>query len=83
MPEITTISFSIYAVRLPGPSIERVELLVDLNNQFYHGPRLAIAMGAATCEQGGRIEQTMSQADARMYAAKKEYYATAMHDRRR
>ena len=79
-----------FGILLPGVDergamqfVERVELLVDLNNQFYHGPRLAIAMGAATCEQGGRIEQTMSQADARMYAAKKEYYATAMHDRRR
>lgn len=66
-----------------GKLTERIELLTDLNNQFYHGARLSLATGTATCRQGERIEQAMTLADARMYEAKREYYSAASHDRRR
>jgi diguanylate cyclase (GGDEF)-like protein len=62
---------------------ERLDLLIDLNNQFYHGPKLSLALGVATCAQGGRVEDAMSRADAQMYVAKKEFYASAAHDRRK
>lgn len=66
-----------------GQLIERIELLVDLNNQFYHGPRLSLACGSATCAEGERIEQAMSLADSRMYEAKRDFYSAAGKDRRR
>jgi GGDEF domain-containing protein len=62
---------------------ERVELLTDLNNQFYQGARMSLAIGTATCVQGGRVEHAMSQADSRMYEMQKEHYASLAHDRRR
>jgi diguanylate cyclase (GGDEF)-like protein len=79
-----------FGVLLPGMDergatqlAERLDLLVELNNQFYHGPKLALALGIATCAQGERVGDAMSRADAQMYGAKKDYYATAGHDRRR
>jgi diguanylate cyclase (GGDEF)-like protein len=79
-----------FGILLPGVDergaeqlLERLDSLIDLNNQFYHGPRLSLALGTATCPAGGRLEQTMSQADARMYDAKKEHYGATAHDRRK
>jgi diguanylate cyclase (GGDEF)-like protein len=78
-----------FGILLPGVDergaaqlAERIELLTELNNQFYHGPRVSLAIGSATCPQGGRLEQAMTQADLCMYAAKKEHYAAMAHDRR-
>lgn len=79
-----------FGILLPGMDergaaqlAERLDLLIDLNNQFYHGPRLSLALGVATCPVGQRVEDAMSRADAQMYAAKKDFYATTAHDRRR
>ena len=79
-----------FGVLLPGVDergaaqlTERLQTLIDLNNQFYHGARLSVALGAATCVQGERLDHAMSLADARMYEAKKAYYEAAMRDRRR
>lgn len=69
-------------VRGAGKLVERIELLCDLNNQFYHGARMSLATGCATCEQGERLENAMRLADARMYDAKREYYSAQGHDRR-
>jgi diguanylate cyclase (GGDEF)-like protein len=69
--------------RAAGQLIERIELLVDLNNQFYHGARMSLAVGAATCGPGERLEQVMRLADARMYDAKRQHYSAVVHDRRR
>lgn len=63
--------------------IARIESLVDLNNQYYQGARLALALGAAVCREGGRIEATLSEADERMYEAKKAWYSARGRDRRR
>ncbi|MEO8753798.1 MAG: GGDEF domain-containing protein [Casimicrobiaceae bacterium] len=79
-----------FGILLPGVDergallvVDRIESLIDLNNQFYHGPRISLALGAAACAQGARVEQAMTLADARMYAAKKEHYAAMPHDRRK
>jgi diguanylate cyclase (GGDEF)-like protein len=79
-----------FAILMPGADerdaaalVGRLESLVDLNNQYYQGARLSLALGVAACPEGARLESTMSRADERMYAAKKAYYAKAGRDRRR
>jgi diguanylate cyclase (GGDEF)-like protein len=62
--------------------IERVQSLIELNNNFYSGAVLSLAMGCATGRQGERLETTMSLADDQMMAAKRAFYATAGVDRR-
>jgi diguanylate cyclase (GGDEF)-like protein len=78
-----------FVLLLPGADeaagramIERVQALLELNNQFYSGVPLGLAMGCATARKGERLEATMSLADDRMYAAKRAFYAGAGHDRR-
>lgn len=62
--------------------MERIEHLVSLNNRFYDGPRLSFAMGVATGDRGASLEDVMTQADARMYENKREYYVRTGIDRR-
>jgi diguanylate cyclase (GGDEF)-like protein len=62
--------------------IERVRTLVELNNQFYAGAPLGLAMGCASAHKGERLEATMSLADDRMYEAKRAFYAAGGHERR-
>ena len=90
-PEVTAarIGGDEFAILLPATDeragqqvIERIHALVKLNNQFYPGPKLNLSLGAATSRSGTRLEQTLSEADEQMYAAKKEYYSAAPHDRR-
>lgn len=54
--------------------VAQIEQVVELNNQFYPGAALNFAIGAATCAVGERLTDTVKQADARMYAAKRAYY---------
>ena len=63
--------------------IERIQELVELNNQFYGTPTLSFALGAATGQPGERMEDTVNAADQQMYASKKGYYANRRHDRRK
>jgi diguanylate cyclase (GGDEF)-like protein len=62
--------------------IDRVNSLIELNNQFYTGAPLSLAMGFATAREGQRLEATVTRADEQMYLAKREYYAAAGRDRR-
>jgi diguanylate cyclase (GGDEF)-like protein len=62
--------------------VERVASLVALNNQYYPGAVLSLSMGSATAHKGDRLETTMSQADARMFAAKRAFYVSEGLDRR-
>ena len=62
--------------------IERVQSLVDLNNQYYAGALLSLAMGCATAHPGERLETAMSRADERMFEAKRDFYIAAGLDRR-
>ncbi|MFO1352677.1 MAG: diguanylate cyclase [Gammaproteobacteria bacterium] len=62
--------------------IERMQMIVDLNNQFYQGARLSFSIGYAVCASGQRLEDTLREADERMYKAKHEHYAQLGLDRR-
>lgn len=62
--------------------VERVQSLVELNNSFYPGATLSLAMGCATAEQGERLEAAVSRADEYMFVAKRDFYASTGHDRR-
>lgn len=48
--------------------------MVELNNQFYAGPKLRLSSGYATCREPGTLEQTLRKADQRMYEHKRAYY---------
>ena len=60
---------------------ERLTALIDLNNQFYQGARLELSMGWAVCQVGGRLDDAIREADAGMYASKREHYAQRGPDR--
>jgi diguanylate cyclase (GGDEF)-like protein len=51
-------------------AIERVRTLIPLNNKYYQGPELSVAMGAATREPGEALEKLLGRADKAMYADK-------------
>ncbi len=78
-----------FVLLLPGgderagqQAMERLQSLIDLNNSFYPGAVLSLAMGCATAQRGERLEATVSQADERMLIAKREFYAAPGLDRR-
>ncbi len=54
--------------------VEGINMVVDLNNQFYQGPRLSLAVGAAVCKAPGELEKALRAADDAMYAAKRSHY---------
>jgi len=62
---------------------ERVESMVELNNQFYPGRSLSLAMGIAVCEGAGQMDQALNLADKAMFDAKERYYTEHQMDRRR
>ncbi|CAM2195443.1 diguanylate cyclase [Paraburkholderia kururiensis] len=70
-----------FAVLMPGAdardaemAMESIVKLVELNNQFYTGPRLSFSMGSATCEKGTRLEDMLRAADKAMYENKRNHY---------
>ena len=56
--------------RAAAATVERIRKLIDVNNQFYQGPKLAIALGAATCSDARAFGAAYKEADDRMYADK-------------
>jgi len=62
---------------------ERIHTMVELNNQFYPGENLSIAIGIASCSAGAQVEATIHEADQAMFAAKERFYAENQLDRRR
>ena len=64
-------------------TVERLQDLVAVNNQFHRTPLLSFSTGVATCLTGDRLEAAVIRADQRMYASKKAYYDQAGIDRRR
>lgn len=62
---------------------DRIESMVELNNQFYPGCRLSMAIGIAVCNGPGQMDQTLIQADRAMFDVKERYYADNELDRRR
>lgn len=62
---------------------ERIGSMVEINNQFYPGQALSLAMGMASCTSGDQVEETLQRADQAMYAEKIRYYQAHGLDRRR
>jgi diguanylate cyclase (GGDEF)-like protein len=56
--------------RAAAATLERIRKLIDVNNQFYQGPKLAIALGAATWSDARNFGVAYKEADDRMYADK-------------
>ena len=53
---------------------ERIESLLELNNQFYPGQKLSLALGIAACHGASEVEAALHAADQAMFTAKKRYY---------
>ncbi|WP_434666366.1 diguanylate cyclase domain-containing protein [Paraburkholderia sp. A3BS-1L] len=67
-----------FVVLMPGSGPRDAEVvaqsitkLVELNNQFYGGPRLSFSLGWQSCEEGESVEAMLRAADAAMYEAKR------------
>ena len=61
---------------------ERIGSMIELNNQFYSGQHLSMAIGIASCSAASEVEDTLPQADQAMFAAKARFYADHKLDRR-
>jgi diguanylate cyclase (GGDEF)-like protein len=79
-----------FAILLPATDerdaavvVENIEKLVEVNNQFYSGPALSFAMGAATGRAGERLEDVARRADLLMYEMKRAYYMETGFEQRR
>jgi len=62
---------------------ERIESIMELNNQFYPGQKLSMAIGMASCHSAAEVEATIHAADQSMFEAKSRYYELAQLERRR
>lgn len=78
-----------FTVLLPGTDErgahalqERIISMLELNNQFYPGQHLSLAMGIASCHSGEAVEAAINRADQAMYAEKNRYYQQKNIDRR-
>ncbi|MCE1192575.1 MAG: diguanylate cyclase [Acidovorax sp.] len=78
-----------FSVLLPGVDErgalalqERILSMLDLNNQFYPGQPISLAMGMACCHSGDAVEAAIHRADQAMYAEKIRYYQDKGIDRR-
>lgn len=61
---------------------ERILSLLELNNQFYPGQTIHMAMGSASGQQGASMEVVVHRADQAMYVEKNRYYQALKLDRR-
>lgn len=61
---------------------DRISSLQDVNNQFYPGLALSLAMGLGVARDGEPIDAAVQRADRMMYTAKARYYAAAGTNRR-
>lgn len=62
---------------------ERIHSLIELNNQFYPGQSLNMAMGSASCASAVQVEAALHAADQAMFANKIRFYEEAKLERRR
>ena len=61
---------------------DRIESMLELNNQFYSGQRVSISIGIASCNAAGDVEDAIHRADQAMFAAKDQYYKANRIERR-
>jgi len=57
--------------------------MIELNNQFYPGQKLTLAIGISSCTSASQVETAIHAADQAMYHAKTRYYEEAKIERRR
>jgi len=62
--------------------MQRITSVLELNNQFYTGNELSMAMGSATCMAGASMDVTVQAADHAMYRAKAAHYHARHIERR-
>jgi diguanylate cyclase (GGDEF)-like protein len=79
-----------FVVLMPGADlrsaqilVDRIQSIVELNNQFYPGRALSLAIGIALCEGVGQMDSALSRADKAMFEAKEHFYEEHDLDRRR
>ena len=58
-------------------ALERIRSLIPLNNKYYQGPELSMALGCATGQAGETLEKTFGRADQLMYKDKDRHYQSA------
>ena len=61
---------------------DRILSILELNNQFYPGQPISLAMGVAACLSGDQVDAAIHRADQAMYAEKLRYYQDRNIDRR-
>ena len=61
---------------------DRILSMLELNNQFYPGQPISLAIGVAACRSGEAVEAAIHRADQAMYAEKVRYYQDKNIDRR-
>lgn len=62
--------------------MKRITTVLELNNQFYPGNELTLAMGLATCQPGSSLDMAIQAADHAMYRAKEDHYRARHIERR-
>jgi diguanylate cyclase (GGDEF)-like protein len=80
-----------FVVLMPGATaaevdmlIERINALTEQSNRSHSSGTLHWSLGYATCKASEPLEETIKEADRRMYKAKQKYYeATTGLERRR
>lgn len=61
---------------------DRILSLLEINNQFYPGQPIHMAMGFACGQQGVSVDTLVHRADKAMYAEKTRYYQNLAQNRR-
>jgi diguanylate cyclase (GGDEF)-like protein len=62
---------------------ERIESMMEMNNQFYPGQRLSMAIGIASASSAAQVEAALHEADQAMFRDKARFYDEAQLERRR
>ena len=62
--------------------MQRITQVLELNNQFYTGNELSMAMGMSTCAAGSSMDMAVQAADHAMYRAKAAHYEARHIERR-
>jgi len=62
---------------------ERIQSMIELNNQFYPGQSLNMAIGIASCASAVQVEAGLHAADQAMFNDKERFYNETKLERRR
>jgi diguanylate cyclase (GGDEF)-like protein len=62
---------------------ERIESMVEINNQYYSGRKISLAIGIATAPTSTHVDALSHEADKAMFAAKTRFYEDSKVERRR